>query len=204
MKQGWGIAIAVASALTAQILVGGAVPSGASGIQGTASIGDASVVEGNSHTRQIYFTLTLSRPSSVAIDVTYNIGANGTATAGLCTTPGVDIETRGGAFSTVRFPVLASGKTALTKQIAVNICPDLAAEPNETFTVALWNATGGYTLFHNVGSGLIIDDDSSPPPARVLLSVTRVWWRVTLVSGASSFRSHYPSLLRYASRSRIP
>ena len=162
MKHGWRIAIAVASALTAQLLVGGAVPSGATGVQRTASIGDASVVEGNNHTRQIYFTLTLSRPSTTEVDVTYNIAANGTATGGLSTTPGVDVENRGSAFSTVRFPVLLSGMTALTKQVAVNVCPDLAAEPNETFSVALWNATGGYTLFHNVGSGLIIDDDASP------------------------------------------
>ena len=164
MRYGWRVAITVATALAAQSLAGGAVPSGATGVQGTASIGDASVVEGNNHIRQAYFTLTLSRPATTEVDVTYNIGATGTATGGLCATPGVDLENRGSAFATVRFPVLASGMTAITKQIAVNVCADLVAEPNETFTVSLWNVNGGYTLFHNVATGLIIDDDSAVVP----------------------------------------
>lgn len=148
--------------MTAQLLLATAVPSGATGFQRTASIGDASVVEGNNLTRQVYFALTLSRPSNTEVDVVYNIAALGTATGGLCTSPGVDFEDRGGAFTVVRFPVLASGTTAVTKQIAVKVCPDSKLEPDETFTVALWNVTGGYTLLHNIGAGLIIDDDSSP------------------------------------------
>ena len=128
----------------------------------TASVGDASVVEGNRLTRQVYFTVALSRPSTVPVTVVYSIGPNGSAVAGSCATPGTDFSDGGGGLVSLNFPVLATGVTAASRQIAVKVCGDTTPETDETFVVALWGVNSGYSLTRNVGTGTIIDDDTTP------------------------------------------
>jgi hypothetical protein len=155
-----GFVLAIALGVVAEGYVHPAARAGATGTQPRVSIGDASVVEGDTKKRTVYFTVSLSVPSTTQVDVAYNIVANGTATAGSCTSAGKDFVHKNSQFLNLSFPVLASGVTATSKQIAVTVCSDTAPEPDETFGVALWSVTGGYVRARKVGAGTIIDDDS--------------------------------------------
>ena len=127
----------------------------------TASIGDASAVEGNRLVRQVYFTVALSRPSTVPVSVVYSISANGSAVAGSCATAGTDFSIGAGGFVSLNFPVLTTGVTAASRQIAVKVCSDTTPETDETFVVVLWSVNSGYSLTRNVGTGTVFDDDAT-------------------------------------------
>lgn len=119
------------------------------------SIGDASVIEGQSGTAAMTFNITLSRPSTAA--VSYNIAtADGTATAGS------DYVARSLSSETI-----PAGQTSRAFVVTVN--GDRQREPNEAFTVALSGAVGA-TLADAQATGTIVSDDarvmSSPLPAR--------------------------------------
>ncbi len=59
----------------------------------------------------------------------------------------------------MRFKVGGSGYTATRKWVSVKIRPDTSPEADETFTVTLSNAPGGYALGRGAGTGTILDDD---------------------------------------------
>ena len=122
----------------------------------TVSISDETALEGDTGTRTLTFSATLSMPSSQPITVAYDIGG-GTAT------PNVDY-TPPASNGTLQF---APGQTVRTLAITVN--GDLLDEPNETFSVTLSapvNASAG-DLF---SLGTIIDDDApAAPGSRVFL-----------------------------------
>lgn len=118
------------------------------------SIADAEGLEGNFGTSPITFTLTLSKPASLPIEVDVETSA-GTATAG---TDYSDINT------SVTF---AAGET--TQTVNVNANGDIIAEANETFVITLSNpqfdgTTGGNQVMLDpsatVATGTIINDDS--------------------------------------------
>jgi hypothetical protein len=83
------------------------------------------------------------------------------ATAGTKPGNGTDFKIRSG---TLTFAVNASGKTPITKTIAITAFGETASEPNETFTVSLSNVTGGYGLGRDTGTGTILNDDPSSGP----------------------------------------
>ena len=119
----------------------------------TLSINDApAVTEGANAT----FTVTLSAVSSQAVTVDFATGAGGgnPATAGVCSTAGVDYVTQTG---TLNFP--ANSTTPQT--INVVTCGDALDEASETFIVTLSNATVA-TIADGQGLGTINDDDSPP------------------------------------------
>jgi subtilisin-like proprotein convertase family protein len=111
------------------------------------SIGDVSVLEGDSGTVTASFPVTLSAVSGLEVDVDYAT-ADGTATAGS------DYETTGGTL------VFAAGQT--TKQIDVTVDADVAFEGNETFTVDLTAPLNANILPPGTGLGTITDDDAGP------------------------------------------
>jgi hypothetical protein len=112
------------------------------------SIGNATVVEGNTGTTPATFTLTLSEESDEQVTVTWQT-RDGSATA-----PG-DYGQRGGQV------VFEPGRTSQPVDIAV--VGDTLDEDDETFTVELTGAVGA-SLGANPGTGTITDDDDDPPP----------------------------------------
>ena len=110
------------------------------------SIGDATVLEGNSGTVTTTFAVTLSAPSGRAVSVNYAT-ANDTAS-----TP-ADYEATSGSVSFV------SGETSKTVTVAVN--GDALDEPDEAFLVNL-TAPVNATLADAQAIGTITDDEGVP------------------------------------------
>jgi hypothetical protein len=119
------------------------------------SIADASVSEGNSGTKTLNFTVSLSQAAAgtVSFDVAT---ANGSATAG---------SDYVAAAQTGR--TIAAGATSAS--FAVTINGDTAVEPNETFVVNLSNVSGA-TVADGQATGTISNDDA----ASVQLSIADV------------------------------
>ena len=107
------------------------------------TINDAFIIEGDSGTSTMVFSVELSKPSTEQATVKYATSP-GTAQAGEDY-----IHTSG----TLTF---AAGETL--KTISVQIVGDDVSEANETFTVSLNTPTGGTTIARSSASGLIYDD----------------------------------------------
>ena len=114
----------------------------------SASISDATVAEGDSGTRNLAFTVTLSKASTTTVTLNYTT-ANGTATAGQDYTA---------ASGTITF---APGVTS--QVITIAVLGDTAVEPTETFTVTLSNASGA-TIADGSAIGTITNDDTATTP----------------------------------------
>jgi hypothetical protein len=107
------------------------------------NITDATVNEGNTGTRPITFTVSLSAPYDVPVTISYAT-ANGTATAGS------DYQASSGTLT------IPAGQTSGT--ITVQVSGDRLAEPNETFFVNLSNPNYG-VISDGQGVGTIVDDE---------------------------------------------
>jgi lysophospholipase L1-like esterase len=132
---------------------------GGSGIR--AAIGDAAVVEGDSgKTRTIQFPVTLSAPSTSAVNLPYVV-TPGSATRSSTAAGGGDYG--GTASGTVKFPVTGSGRTATQKMVALPVWPDGTLEPDGTLSVTISASSlpPGVTIGRNVASGMIVDDDGT-------------------------------------------
>jgi predicted extracellular nuclease len=115
--------------------------------QGQISIRDASVIEGNSGTSTISFTVSRAGGFSSAATVDYTVNLTGTA----------DAADFGGAavFSgTLNFAV-----GEFTRTITLPVQGDTTGEGNETFTVALSNVTGNAVIADGNANGTILNDD---------------------------------------------
>lgn len=110
------------------------------------AIADGSVVEGNSGTTSMTFTLTLSEPYGVPVTVSY------ATRDGSATTAGRDYE--GVTNGIVTIP---AGLTTAT--ISINVIGDTNQEPDETFTVSL-SSPSNATLGRSIATGTILNDDS--------------------------------------------
>ncbi|HEX6376228.1 MAG TPA: cadherin domain-containing protein [Allosphingosinicella sp.] len=121
---------------------------------GAFSITDASVIEGNSGSTPITFTVTRGSDSNVAASVSYTVNLPGGAT--------------GASASDFVSPTLSGtlnfAASEFSKTITLNVAGDLVNEPNETFTVTLSAPTNGATLADAVGDGLISNDDAPVGP----------------------------------------
>ncbi len=123
------------------------------------SIADASVQEGNSGTKLMTFTVTLSSAAAGPVTVAYAT-ADGTATAGS------DYVAASGTLT------FGAGETAKTIQVTVN--GDTVVEGNEAFTVRLTNAAGA-TIADGSATGTLTNDD--PTATLPTLSVADVSMR---------------------------
>ncbi len=113
------------------------------------SVDDVSLAEGDSGTKTMTFTVSLSE-------------ANGS-------TCGVDCSTSNDTAIAGDDYVVASGSlsfssTDTSKTFTVTINGDVDFESDETFTVTLSNPTGGPLLADSQGVGTITNDDSNDPP----------------------------------------
>ena len=113
----------------------------------TLTISDAQVTEGDAGTKQMLFTVTLSRAISSTASVTWTTQA-GTATAG------TDFTAASGTLS------FAAGE--VSKTIAVTLRGDTAVEADENFSVVLGTATRA-TIADGTATGTILNDDQPPP-----------------------------------------
>ena len=120
------------------------------------SIGNESIVEGNSGTKTMDFTISLSDSSDSAVSVNYTT-VNGTATAGS------DYVASSGTLT------IPAGQTSGT--ISVTINGDTSQESDETFKVNLSNPTNA-TLDNTSATGTILDDDTPPVISVANTSVT--------------------------------
>lgn len=118
----------------------------------TLDISDATVVEGDSLSRNATFTVTLSQARPVAVSVKYAT-ADGTAVA-----PG-DYTAK--SATTLTF---SAGQTSKTVNVPVK--GDINGEADETFTVALSDATN-IAIGDGVGTGTITNDDPPTPHVSV-------------------------------------
>ena len=110
------------------------------------SIGDVSLLEGNSGTSPAVFPITLSNPSSLEIRVSCRT-TNGTATS-----PGDYLNT----VATVIFP---PGNTNRT--FSVPVIGDTNNEPDQTFIVILSSPVGG-SIARGIATATIVNDDAAP------------------------------------------
>ncbi len=113
------------------------------------SINDAAAPEGNSGTRNLLFTMSMSGATHQDVTVDYNL-VDQSATAGS------DYVADSG---TIR---LFAGET--THTLAVTINGDISVEGDETFRVDLSNATNA-ALADAQGTGTIIDDEGVTEPS---------------------------------------
>ncbi|VVT06316.1 Calx-beta domain-containing protein [Erythrobacter sp. EC-HK427] len=127
---------------------------------GMFSIADASVVEGDSGTTDLTFTVTRNAGSAGAVTVDFEVTLDGTANA-------ADV----GALLPSGQLSFADGETSKTFTVTINGDTDI--EPDETFSATLSNATGGATISATEGSatGTITNDDFAPQgPATVFIN----------------------------------
>ena len=116
----------------------------------TLTINDVSITEGNTGTKNLVFTVSLSPAATGTVAVTA-ITANGTATSGS--------DYTGGTLS-VSF---TAGQTS--KTISLPIKGDTTVEPDENFFVNLSNPTGGAVIGDAQGIGTILNDDGAVTPS---------------------------------------
>ncbi len=114
----------------------------------TLSIADARITEGNSGTKLMNLTVTLSAPAAGPVTVGYAT-ANGTATTGS------DYSAQSGTLS------FAAGETSKTIQVAIT--GDRTSEANESFRVNLTNPTGA-VIADGEAVATITNDDAAPLP----------------------------------------
>jgi subtilisin family serine protease len=136
------------------------------------TISGGSVVEGNSGTVQLAFTVSLSASAADVVTVNYATGG-GTATAG------GDYVAQSGPLS------FAPGETS--KTILVDVIGDTAFESNETFNVTLSGASANARVQTASATGTITNDDVQPPPVTPMLAIGSVsasentgWFRFTV------------------------
>ena len=121
---------------------------GGGGTSPTVSIADVSVVEGNSGTTDLVFTLSLSAAAGTNATVNYAT-SDGTAVAGQ------DYTAASGSLS------VPSGATSATITVSVNT--DTNYEADETFTLTLSSPSGLTLGTVSSATGTITNDDDANP-----------------------------------------
>jgi hypothetical protein len=128
----------------------------------TVSIGDATVVEGDSGTKNATFTVSLSQPRKSSVSVKYAT-ANGTAVAP--------------SDFTAKAPTQLSFSAGQTsKTVAIALKPDAFGEDDETFSLVL-SAPVGVVIDDGQATATIVNDDDPAPEVSV--------GDVSIVEGAS-------------------
>jgi hypothetical protein len=120
-------------------------------------VGDTSVLEGNSGTTLMGFTVSMSKPVPTAVSVAYAT-ADGTAIAG------TDYAAQSGTLT------FYPGQTQ--RWIVVPIPGNTTVQPNRTFVLNLLNASAG-VIARPQAVGTIIDDD--PPSAATTVPMYRLY-----------------------------
>jgi serralysin len=111
------------------------------------SIADASVIEGDSGTHNLVFTVTRAGDGAEAVSVEYGVNLDGSAAFS-------DLADGAALSGTVAF---AAGETSKTITVAVK--GDTAVEANETLSVQLYPLSGNVVLDRDIATGTIVNDD---------------------------------------------
>ncbi len=127
------------------------------------SINDVTVTEGTNPTA--VFTVTLNYPGTLRDFITT---VDYTTSNGAATDPGDYTQSSG----TVTFLPGPTPGGSVTQMISIPIANDALAEPTETFTVTLSNASPAFPILRS-GTCTILDNDA-PPPNSPTLSVNDV------------------------------
>jgi hypothetical protein len=127
---------------------------------GAFSIGDASVVEGNSGSTPITFTVSRGSDSNVAGSVGYTVTLPGGA-AGASVSDFVTPTLSG---------TLSFAANEFSKTITLNVASDGVNEADETFTVTLSNPTNNATLADGSATGTIQNDDAVIAPGTAFIN----------------------------------
>ncbi len=146
----------------------------------TVSIGDASIVEGNSGVSFLVFTVSLDHSATGTVTVDYAT-SDGSATAG------IDYVAHSGQVS------FAPGETSQT--VSIPIIGDTAPENNETFTVTLTAPTNA-TLGDDTATGTITNDDGSAYYSLASGSFTQNWTNTGLITANDDW-SNVPFIIGY-------
>lgn len=117
------------------------------------SIGNATVQEGDSGTKNMVFTVSLSAASSSPVSVSYE-------------TYGGSAITGSDFIQTLGVLAFAAGETS--KTITVPIIGDTSAEAPEGFGVHIFDPVGAEVVFPGNGFGTIFDDDDGAPAQKLL------------------------------------
>jgi uncharacterized repeat protein (TIGR01451 family) len=131
----------------------------ASSVLPTLSIGDVSVLEGNSGTTAVLFTVTLSSTSPQTVTVDF------TTTSGTATSSNSDFNPVSGGLS---FP---PGTAVQTLTVQVN--GDALVEADEVFFVNLSNPINANVTADHQGAVTILNDDTDPALVSVCLNSTQ-------------------------------
>jgi hypothetical protein len=117
------------------------------------SINDASITEGNSGTKLLTFTVTLSAAYDQVVTVNY-------ATQNYTATAGSDYVAKSGT--------LTFNPGQLTQTFTVTINGDKQKESDEYFNVVLSGASSNALIWDGYGLGTILSDDpgNGPPPGK--------------------------------------
>ena len=115
--------------------------------QGQVSVSDASVVEGNSGTSNLVFTIHRAGGLGSAASVSYTVNLDGTANA-------ADLGAGAVLTGTVSFAVGAYSAT-----VTIPIQGDTVGEANETLSLVLSNPVGNIAIADGNAVGTIVNDD---------------------------------------------
>jgi uncharacterized repeat protein (TIGR01451 family) len=142
---------------TTLLLMLSIAPSVAAAGNGSWSINDQSVTEGNAGTKTMTFTITYNRQAGDNGDVRVNYATGGgTATGGGACGGAVDYVTTSG-----QAQVNSNwNQGPYTATFNVTVCGDTTVEPNETFNVTLSNPSSNTTIADGTGVGTITNDDT--------------------------------------------
>ena len=110
------------------------------------SIGNATVLEGDSGTRAMKFTVVLNAKSASTVTVPY-FTASGSAASG------VDFTAKSGTLTFL--------PSSISKTVSISAKGDAALESTEDFTVNLGAPSATAVVADGVGNATILDDDSS-------------------------------------------
>ncbi len=124
----------------------------------TVSVGDQKMLEGDTGTRKMTFTVSLSTPATKSVSVHYAI-AGVTAMAGKSKKNGVDVKSATGSVS--------FKKGSISKTVSASVYGDTSVEPDETFSVTLSSPPAGYALGRATGTGTVLNDDGGTGSAAI-------------------------------------
>jgi VCBS repeat-containing protein len=124
--------------------------------QGQIRISDAAVVEGNSGTTAMTFTVSRSGGFATQATVAWTLDLGTSASAD-------DL-----APNTPTGGVITFGPNEFTKTITIQVAGDTLGEDNEGFLIRLGDVTGNATVVDGSGLGVILNDD---PVARTIMEI---------------------------------
>ena len=119
------------------------------GVAESASVGDATIVEGDSKSRSVHVMVGLSSPATTMVSIPYSTVA-GTASGAISSKASGDFRMRSGTITFLPGQQL--------KVIAISLMPDLIAEGDEVFTIQLGSSS--IDIARGVGTVTILNDDA--------------------------------------------